>query len=137
MSKQRQVVIAAECCPPMVAEALGESEARDLAQRFKALGDPVRLRLLSLIASAADGEICVCYLTEPFDVAGPTISHHLKVLRQAGLIEGERRGTWIYYRAVPSALGGLSAILNPGGEDAVGRRQFAGPASRRAGAART
>jgi ArsR family transcriptional regulator len=101
-------------CTPIVEDPLPESVAVDLAPRFKALGDPTRLRLLSLIASAPDGEICVCYLIEPFDVAGPTISHHLKVLREAGLIEGERRGTWIYYRAVPAALRELSTLLSPG-----------------------
>jgi ArsR family transcriptional regulator, arsenate/arsenite/antimonite-responsive transcriptional repressor len=98
----------------VVEEPLPDSVARDLAKRFKALGDPVRLRLLSLIASEPEGEICVCYLIEPFDVAGPTISHHLRVLREAGLIEGERRGTWIYYRAVPAALRELSTLLAPG-----------------------
>jgi ArsR family transcriptional regulator len=78
---------------------------------FKALADPVRLRLLSMIASAAGGEACVCDLTTGFDVSGPTISHHLKVLRESGLIEGDRRGTWIYYRAVPGALDAATSAL--------------------------
>ena len=81
---------------------------------FKALADPVRLRLLSMIAGAESGEACVCELTVGFDVSGPTISHHLKVLREAGLIEGDRRGTWIYYQAVPQALEAASAALLPG-----------------------
>ncbi|MFD0852006.1 ArsR/SmtB family transcription factor, partial [Actinomadura adrarensis] len=78
---------------------------------FKALSDPVRLRLLNLIASRPEGEACVCDLTGPFDLTAPTISHHLKVLRQAGLIEGERRGTWVYYRPVPDQLARLSGLF--------------------------
>ena len=80
---------------------------------FKALADPVRLRLLSMISAAEDGEICVCYLTDAFDVTAPTISYHLKLLRNAALIEGERRGTWVYYRAVPETLARLGALLGP------------------------
>ena len=80
---------------------------------FKALGDPVRLRLLSLVASHEGGEACVCVLSAGFDLSQPTISHHLKVLREAGLLQCERRGTWVYYWVVPSALGQLSAVLGP------------------------
>jgi ArsR family transcriptional regulator len=87
-------------------------QADDLARMFKALGDPVRLRILSRITSAPEGEICVCDITgDDFDVSGPTISHHLRVLREAGLIEGERRGTWVYYRPVPANLAQLATIL--------------------------
>lgn len=96
----------------MVDEALTESAAVDLAKGFKALGDPVRLRLLSLIAARAGGEVCVCDLTDAFDVTGPTISHHLRVLREAGLIDCERRGTWVYYWIIPSALADLSKLLD-------------------------
>lgn len=96
----------------MVETALTESTALDLAKAFKALGDPVRLRLLSLIASRGGGEVCVCDLTEAFDVTGPTISHHLRVLREAGLIDCERRGTWVYYWIIPSALAPLSQLLD-------------------------
>ena len=78
---------------------------------FKALGDPVRLRLVSLVASHAGGEACVCDLSTAFDLTQPTISHHLKVLRETGLLECERRGTWVYYWVVPSALAQLSAVL--------------------------
>lgn len=99
------------CCAPLAREPLTEQDARDLAASFKALADPVRLRLLSLIASFAGGEACVCDLTDPFEVSQPTISHHLKVLREAGLIESERRGTWVYYRAVPDAFARLGAVL--------------------------
>ena len=92
---------------------LSSAEAEALARVFKALADPVRLRLLSMIAGAHDGEACVCELTVGFQLSGPTISHHLKVLREAGLIEGDRRGTWIYYRAVPQALEAASTALAP------------------------
>lgn len=85
---------------------------------FKAMGDPVRLRLLSLIASHPGGEACVCDLTGVFDLSGPTISHHLKVLREAGLISGERRGTWVYYRVRPEVLAQVSTLL--AGEPARG-----------------
>ncbi|NUW43816.1 helix-turn-helix transcriptional regulator [Nonomuraea rhodomycinica] len=95
----------------MAREPLGEDDAAELARMFKALSDPVRLRLLSLIASHEGGEACVCDLTGPFDVSQPTISHHLKVLREAGLVGSERRGTWVYYWAVPAALNRLSGLL--------------------------
>jgi ArsR family transcriptional regulator len=111
---------AAGCCSPLVREPLSADQAVELARLFKAMGDPVRLRLLSLIASHAGGEACVCDLTDVFDLTGPTISHHLKVLREAGLISGERRGTWIYYRVHPEALGRLSAVLVPDAAPAVG-----------------
>lgn len=102
--------VPAECCAPLAREPLDAARAAELSRLFKALGDPVRLRLLSLIASH-DGAVCVCELTVGFEVSGPTISHHLKVLRDAGLISGERRGTWIYYRADPDALRGLADVL--------------------------
>jgi len=101
----------AACCSPMVREPLDAAHAVDLARMFKALSDPVRLRLLSLIASHEGGEACVCDLTGPFDVSQPTISHHLKVLREAGLVGSERRGTWVYYWVMPGALARLSSLL--------------------------
>ncbi len=101
------------CRSVLVERPLDESESTELARVFKALGEPVRLRLLSLIASHARGEACVCDLSGVFEVSGPTISHHLRVLREAGLITGERRGTWIYYRTVPAALGRLAGLLGP------------------------
>jgi ArsR family transcriptional regulator, arsenate/arsenite/antimonite-responsive transcriptional repressor len=115
MSKQRVVleVVGAACCTPITEASLDPVQAIDLARMFKALGDPIRLRLLSRITSAPDGEICVCDLTGgDFEVSGPTISHHLKVLREAGLIEGERRATWVYYRPVPDNLRQLAALLD-------------------------
>ena len=108
MSKQ-----VAECCSPLVRTPLSATQAVELARPLKAMGDPVRLRLLSLIASHAGGEACVCDLTGAFDLTGPTISHHLKVLREAGLISGERRGTWVYYRAEPDALRRVSDARVP------------------------
>ena len=99
-------------CSPLVREPLSADRSGELARVFKALGDPVRLRLLSLIASHAGGEACVCDLTGAFDLAGPTISHHLKVLREAGLITGERRGTWIYYRARAELLASVAGVLD-------------------------
>jgi DNA-binding transcriptional ArsR family regulator len=101
-----------ECCPTLVVTALGESQAAELAAMFKALGDPVRLRLLSLIASHPGGEACVCEISATFDVSQPTISHHLKLLRAAGLLDCERRGTWVYYWVIPSALQQLSSVLH-------------------------
>ena len=98
-----------ECMP------LDPDEASRIAVVFRALADPVRLRLLSLITCCSDGEICVCDLSAHFDVSGPTISHHLKVLRTAGLIDSERRGTWIYYKANNELLGWLAHFISPGG----------------------
>ncbi|MFW5418302.1 helix-turn-helix transcriptional regulator [Nocardiopsis sp. CNT-189] len=102
---------AADCCPGLLAGPLDEGEAAELARVFKALGDPVRLRLLSMIASRDGGEVCVCDLTPAFDLAQPTVSHHLRLLREAGLIASERRGTWVYYRLLPEATDRLAAIL--------------------------
>jgi ArsR family transcriptional regulator len=116
MSKQGQpdaptkVSLGAGCCPPLAVSPLSGEQAAVLAPAFKALGDPVRLRLLSMIA--AKPEVCVCDLTGAFDVSAPTISHHLRVLREAGLVDCERRATWVYYWVNPQALGHLSALLD-------------------------
>jgi ArsR family transcriptional regulator len=98
-------------CDVLTASPLSSADASTLAPMFKALGDPVRLRLLSMIASSGS-EVCVCDLTGSFDVSGPTISHHLKVLREAGLVDCERRGTWVYYWARTQSLRGLAAHLD-------------------------
>ncbi|WP_174514674.1 ArsR/SmtB family transcription factor [Streptomyces avermitilis] len=114
MSKQELEMIGqdAACCPGLSAAPLGEDQAAELAKVFKALGDPVRLRLMSMIASRGEGgEVCVCELTPAFDLSQPTISHHLKLLRQAGLIDCERRGTWVYYWVLPGVLARLAAFL--------------------------
>lgn len=102
----------AACSSPLVGEPVSEATAAGLAQVFKALGDPVRIRLLSLIGAHQGGEVCVCDLTTAFNLTQPTISHHLKVLRSAGIIDSERRGTWVYYRLVPAALDRVAAILS-------------------------
>jgi ArsR family transcriptional regulator, arsenate/arsenite/antimonite-responsive transcriptional repressor len=115
MSKRKLPVIETTgpaCCPPLAQAPIPAAEAAELAQAFKAIGDPVRLQLLSMIASHAGGEVCVCDLTPAFDLTGPTISHHLRVLREAGLIDHERRGTWVYYWAVPAKLAILSQLLD-------------------------
>ena len=103
------------CCEPVVYPDVERQQAERMARVAKALGDPVRLRLLSLVASHEGGEACVCDISDTFDLSQPTISHHLKVLRQAGLLDCERRGTWVYYRVIPSALQQLSAILHTEG----------------------
>ena len=117
MSKQAAVLTLTDlnadtpCCPPIARHRIPAEAAAVLAPAFKALGDPVRLQLMSMIASAPDGEICVCDLTPAFDLSGPTISHHLKTLREAGLVDSDRRGTWVYYRARPGIMRQLAALL--------------------------
>jgi ArsR family transcriptional regulator, arsenate/arsenite/antimonite-responsive transcriptional repressor len=108
----RSEAIAEACAIPLVREPIDEAAAAGLAQVFKALADPVRLRLVSLIGAHQGGEVCVCELTEAFDLTQPTISHHLKVLREAGIIDSERRGTWVYYRLEPAALERMGALLS-------------------------
>jgi ArsR family transcriptional regulator len=99
------------CCPPMAQTRVPAEAAGVLSVAFKALGDPIRLQLMSMIASAPGGEICVCDLTPAFELTGPTISHHLKVLREAGLVDAERRASWVYYRARPALMRQLAALL--------------------------
>ncbi|MDQ6875607.1 MAG: metalloregulator ArsR/SmtB family transcription factor [Actinomycetota bacterium] len=103
-----------ECCQPVTSDALTADQAVDLAGVLKALADPVRLRLLSLIASHAGGEACVCELTDDFDVSQPTISHHLKVLREAGLLTCERRASWVYYQVVSERIALLAKLFGAG-----------------------
>ncbi|MER7486452.1 metalloregulator ArsR/SmtB family transcription factor [Streptomyces sp. NPDC126497] len=135
MSNQDVVVLgrtdeSGTCCPGLLTAPLDEGQAVELARVFKALGDPVRLRLLSMIASRPGGEVCVCDLTPAFDLSQPTISHHLKLLRQAGLIDCERRGTWVYYRLVPEMTDRLASILTrPMGEPLPDRSAPSGAAS--------
>ena|SRR5215210_1888740 len=100
-----------ECCPAVLAAPLSEDAATVLAADFAVLADPVRLRLLSLLTSAPTGEACVCELVEPLERSQPTVSHHLKVLSDAGLIVGEKRGRWVWYRALPSKLAQMSDAL--------------------------
>jgi ArsR family transcriptional regulator, arsenate/arsenite/antimonite-responsive transcriptional repressor len=113
MSKSLQLtpVGAAACCSPLARKPLSAADAERIAPLVKALADPVRLRLLSLVASHADGEACVCELNDAFDLSQPTISHHLKLLHEAGLLGREKRGVWVYYRVDAGALGDLAALL--------------------------
>jgi ArsR family transcriptional regulator len=99
------------CCTPLRAAPLDEAEAGELARRFAALSDPVRLRLLSLLATAEDGAVCACDLVEPVGKSQPTVSHHLRILREAGLVTSEKRGTNVWYAAVPAALESLRDAL--------------------------
>ena len=108
---KKSVTALSTCCPPVLQGRLGQAAAEQLAGTFKAIADPARLRLLSFIAAQPSGEACVCYLMKPLDISQPTVSHHLKVLYDAGLLERERRGTWVYYRIVPERLTALRDAL--------------------------
>jgi ArsR family transcriptional regulator, arsenate/arsenite/antimonite-responsive transcriptional repressor len=122
MSKSRLLPlsdISACAYAPMVREPLSAEVAADVAAKLKALADPIRLRLISLVASHAGGEACVCDISGDFDVTQPTISHHLKVLKDAGLLASERRASWVYYSVVPEALSNLSAVLSVATDDAA------------------
>jgi ArsR family transcriptional regulator len=99
------------CCAPLTSEPLSVEQAAQIVPVVKALADPVRLRLLSLVASHQDGEACVCDLNDAFDLSQPTISHHLKVLHEAGLLDRSKRGVWVYYSVAPGALAGLAALI--------------------------
>ena len=106
-------VVDSGCCSVLMAP-LDEPSALELARGFAALGDPARLRILSLLAAAPSGEICVCEFMEPLGKSQGTVSHHLKVLGDAGLVEGDRRGRWVWYRLVPDRLSALeSALASP------------------------
>jgi ArsR family transcriptional regulator, arsenate/arsenite/antimonite-responsive transcriptional repressor len=99
------------CCSPLTREPLSQGQAEQIAPLLKALADPVRLRLMSLVASREGGEACVCDLTDAFDLSQPTISHHLKVLHEVGLLDRSKRGVWVYYRARSEALAGLAELI--------------------------
>jgi ArsR family transcriptional regulator len=101
----------APCCPPVLHGSLTKSNADELASAFKALADPGRLRLLSFIAAQPDGEACVCHVTAPVGLSQPTVSHHLKLLHDAGLLDREKRGAWVYYRVNRPRLEELRAAL--------------------------
>lgn len=104
-------VQAVACCSPLTREPLSSAQAQQIAPMIKALADPVRLRLMSLIASHDGGEACVCDLNDAFALSQPTISHHLKVLHECGLISRDKRGVWVYYRAQTAALAQLAALI--------------------------
>ena len=103
---------AAGCCTPATGDVVDPTAARDLARTFKALADPTRVQLLSIVTAHEGHEACVCDLTEPVGLAQPTVSHHLKILVEAGLLEREQRGRWAYYRAVPGAVDGVVGALS-------------------------
>src|SRR5581483_8833426 len=103
--------VLAPACPPLLAAPLAAEDADGLARVLKVLAEPARLRLLSLIQSQPEHEACVCNLTEPLGLSQPTVSHHLKVLLEAGLVEREQRGSWAYFRVVPERLATLRELL--------------------------
>jgi ArsR family transcriptional regulator len=102
------------CCAPLTQEPLSAAAATDLARTLKAIADPARLRLLSMIAAHEGGEACVCDLTDPLGLSQPTVSHHLKVLVDAGLLTRDKRGVWAYFTLVPAALDSLAEVLRTG-----------------------
>ena len=101
-----------QCCPSVLAAPLDAAEAAELSSAFSALSDPVRLRVLSILATSPEGEVCVCDFVGPLGKSQPTISHHLKILVEAGIFTRDKRGVWAYYALVPSALDALSAVLS-------------------------
>lgn len=103
----------AACCSPVTGGVVSDGAAETLARMFKALGDPTRVKLVSLIAASPDGEACICDMTAPVGLSQPTVSHHMKLLVEAGLATREQRGKWAYYRLVPAVLGSLAQALEP------------------------
>ena len=116
---------AAGCCAPILRSRLRETDAAELATAFKAIADPARLRLLNFIAAQPSAEACVCHLIEPVGLSQPTVSHHLKVLTAAGLLERERRGTWMFYRLVPARVAALREALALPAEKVAGVKRSA------------
>lgn len=115
MSNPRESIVADDACcdgPPLLRAPLSAAAAAQMGVKLKALADPVRLRLFSAIASHAGGEACVCDISTGIDVSQPTVSHHLKVLRDAGLLTSQRRSSWVYYAVVPEALQSLATVLD-------------------------
>jgi ArsR family transcriptional regulator len=104
-------VSAAACCSPLSKETITATDAEAVARTFKALGDPTRVRILSIVASHADQEACVCDLQEPLELSQPTVSHHLKILMDAGFLTRSKRGTWAYYALVPGSLDSVAGVL--------------------------
>ena len=113
--QERQVLplVLTECCSPVVGQVMTVDEAASLATVLKAIAEPTRLRLVSLIAAHADAEACVCDLTAPVGLSQPTVSHHLKILVDAGALQREQRGKWAYYKLVPATFASLSRLLTP------------------------
>ena len=107
----------AACCSPVTSGVVSDETAELLARMFKALGDPTRVKLLSMIAAAPEGEACICDMTDPVGLSQPTVSHHMRLLVEAGLCTREQRGRWAYYRIVPAVLRSLAAALEPAGTE--------------------
>ncbi|HLT60526.1 MAG TPA: metalloregulator ArsR/SmtB family transcription factor [Microlunatus sp.] len=107
------VVAATGCCSPISGGVIDQDQAELLAAALKALADPTRLRLISLVAAAPEGEACVCDLTDPVGLSQPTVSHHLKILVDAGVLSRQQRGRWAYYRIEPAALRAIAALIDP------------------------
>lgn len=112
IQRRPELPLAGVCCAPLLREPLTASQAAGLAHILKALADPARLRLVSMVAAREGGEACVCDLTEPLGLTQPTVSHHLKILVDAGIFTRDKRGVWAYYALVPSALDALSSVLS-------------------------
>jgi ArsR family transcriptional regulator len=108
-----QLPLLSECCSPVVGQVMTPAEAERLAASLKAIADPVRLRLISMVAAHRDAEACVCDLTEPVGLSQPTVSHHLKILVDASIFTREQRGKWAYYRLVSDSLGQIAALIDP------------------------
>jgi ArsR family transcriptional regulator, arsenate/arsenite/antimonite-responsive transcriptional repressor len=111
MPTRTELPLLTECCSPVVRDVIQPAEAETLAGVFKALADPSRLRLISLVAAHEDAEACVCELTDPVGLSQPTVSHHLRILVNADILTREQRGKWAYYRLVPGTLNALSALI--------------------------
>jgi ArsR family transcriptional regulator, arsenate/arsenite/antimonite-responsive transcriptional repressor len=113
VSSESQVLpVARLCCTPLLREPITADQATDLARLLKALADPTRLRLVSMVAAHEGGEACVCDLTRPLGLTQPTVSHHLKILVDAGILSRDKRGVWAYYALVPGALDALAGVLS-------------------------
>jgi len=113
--QERQVMplVLTECCSPVIGQVMTVAQAESLATVLKAIAEPTRLRLVSLVAAQADAEACVCDLTDPVGLSQPTVSHHLKILVDAGVLQREQRGKWAYYKLVPATFASLSRLLTP------------------------
>lgn len=111
LARRPVLPLVTDCCAPVVGELIGSAEAESLASTLKALADPARLRLISLVAAHDGSEACVCDLTGPVGLSQPTVSHHLKILVDAGILAREQRGRWAYYRLVPETLDALSTVI--------------------------
>lgn len=109
------MAVTVQCCTPVVGQVISAAEADRLAGALKAIADPTRLRLISLVAAHAGEEACVCDLTDPVGLSQPTVSHHLKILVDAGILAREQRGRWAYYRLIDGALDGIARALVPAG----------------------